>query len=816
MKVLYCGLRVHFFLLIYCITAITEIFSSAPIVIQGKGAQKSRSITAGYAQLQTRSLSDPIAKEVFKGMQAENSQQKENVINEYNRRLELEKIKLDLEKIKTDNPTAFSAVESAASSRGISLSSLIRSPGGGGAGGSSGNITPGPDETAFEEIRRNHADALEKLRSSEQKIQDLERQLGSSAVTAILASMPATSSSDIVPINHLQQSYIHMIQDISALASTGNGSAVQNDYDELGQLLSSIEIAIPENHADGHLTEEKRDELLAITRSGFDIVSRYQELKFEAFENKIREATSLRKLKDVVLTDIFYQVFFEKMSEIKIRIVNLDVLEQSLDCTALYLDFAKALIGLNIYSPEKVVTGLTQILNQNEVMLNAKIKVRDAEIYREYLPSLESTATFINSKYFAYAEQKSRGSISKENDFAFVPVPLQLMRTPLALFALLKTTFTDKEFNDIQIIDQSLKYLTKEQTKAFFAYLYRINEDFSEISKAYVDMTLGSTPIQQIDVKNLMQLVKKRIKVLVKEEAENPNFSPAFKDKSRLREFSESIDDLANGTIKIKILKRKLKSAQEAFNTRLSSVTMQGLLETKRNVDAMRDDISNQRSAMLAGTIESIEKFNRTVTAKGGIDSVDQSQEQELLELLETMQQTQKNIEDKASFPIRDLIANSNATYSTGETLLNSTAAPSAAGSSLAAAIPPIGGGGHSSAALSSAAGSSLVAAIHSVGGGGGSSSVSAFVRPAPPRRKVAGGGPAKTAPVLASASPQEYENDLNELERKANEKSTAGTITASDLAGYMTRIEAARANIAEPNLAAAGMKIRSLKRDLK
>jgi len=173
-------IHVAFFLLFCCV--FTEIFASAPITITGIGRDKSDSAAAGIEELKKRKPSDPIARELLSAMPSRKFKEQELLINEYNRRLELEKIKNKVD------PTVYSAFESAASSGGISLSSLISSPGGGGAGGSSGNITPGPDEAAFEEIKRNHADALEKLKSSEQIIQDLERRLGSSAVTAILES----------------------------------------------------------------------------------------------------------------------------------------------------------------------------------------------------------------------------------------------------------------------------------------------------------------------------------------------------------------------------------------------------------------------------------------------------------------------------------------------------------------------------------------------------------------------------------------------------------------------------------------------------
>ncbi|MCX7353144.1 MAG: hypothetical protein NTW22_07795 [Proteobacteria bacterium] len=211
--------------------------------------------------------------------------------------------------------------------------------------------------------------------------------------------------------------------------------------------------------------------------------------------------------------DIFYETFLAKMSELEIRILNLDVLEQSLDATKLYLEFAKGLIELNNYPPVKITKGLTQFLNLNQRALNKKIEEREEAIILEYLPSYEEVRRETDDKYTRYIEQKSGGTVQRNDDFSFVPIPIQLSRSYLAFFLLGKTTFTDKKFNDISIFDQYFIYLTKTQTKALFVYLCNINKHFSEYSKRFIEVTLSTAvPVQQSDVKELIQTLRKRLK----------------------------------------------------------------------------------------------------------------------------------------------------------------------------------------------------------------------------------------------------------------------------------------------------------------
>jgi len=346
-------------------------------------------------------------------------------------------------------------------------------------------------------LERELDEAKERLKSSEQRIQELEARMGQEAIGAIhdnIGSAGAIANGGTIggkikldAIGHLRQSYLDMIDDLGGQQESSvveDSEMVRKKVEETAAIFAG---------ADESNIEEVRAQALALTQSTFDIVSKYEELKIDVFERKVRDAITLEALKKIVIDDIFYDVFLSKMSELELRILNLDVLQQSLDLTKLYQDQLEQLIKLNLYSPSKL-SAIRQFLTTNENMLGRKIEERDEAIRDEYQLSLLAVKQKMDALYAEYQLRALTPPIPKEYDLAYVSVPLQLMRSPIAFFLLAKSDFTDKKFNDIQILDQSLIYLTREQTRAFFVYLYDVHTNFSAYKKRFEEVTLASPP----------------------------------------------------------------------------------------------------------------------------------------------------------------------------------------------------------------------------------------------------------------------------------------------------------------------------------
>lgn len=517
--------------------------------------------------------------------------------------------------------------------------------------------------------------ANQKLRTLEQKVMDLEANLGQEAIGAIHENASSgggnTSSTPIVttgrlisrnPIEILQQAYLGMIDDIG----NQGDSSIQDDAKAIRDILQEIELLF--NETDEGKIENVKTRASQLSFKAFEIVQQYEDLQFAHFERKIKEATKLDILKKVVIDDIFYDVFMGKMSELEVRILNLDVLEQSLDLTKLTMNQMQGLVDLNIYAPAKLSV-LRTFLTKNETTLMLKIEERDAAIREMYQPSLEEVKDEIDIMYAEYCKQKEQSkTIPRKYDFAYVAVPLQLMRSSLAFFLLAKTDFTDKKFNDIQILDQSLAYLTRSQTRAFFVYLYDVYTNFSKYKKMFEEITLSSPPpIQQQDVQNLIKIFRNRLKTYFmdykirsepsdgeaaqqnteKTAAEKPQFNPAFNDRRYFREFAESINSFTDGTCTINAIKRQLKPLFSEINDRLSGVTITG-------IEAVMQQETTERVKMLQKTKETIEKFTQLVTQQGGIDAISTTNIPQLKELIEEMKAAQKDINDK-EFPAAKL-----------------------------------------------------------------------------------------------------------------------------------------------------------------
>ena len=220
------------------------------------------------------------------------------------------------------------------------------------------------------------------------------------------------------------------------------------------------------------------------------------------------------------------------------------------------------------------------------------------------------------------------------------------------------------------IFDQYFIYLTKTQTKALFVYLCDINKHFSEHSKRFIEVTLSTAvPVQQSDVKELIQMLRKRLKTLTNEEAEKPVYSPAFNDRKLLRAFAETIDDLCTGAYTMKIIKDRLKSAQGDFNGKLKGVTTQGIATVNSS-----GSLSENQVKMMTKVSHVIELFNQRVPKHRGIDSLSNVEIPAILELVDTMKHAQKEINDK-DFPIRRLITESS-DYKLGDLILEAAVVP--------------------------------------------------------------------------------------------------------------------------------------------
>ena len=634
------------------------------------------------------------------------------------------------------------------------------------------------------QLSKELKEAQERLKTTEQRLQELEARLGQEAIGAIHESEPATAMTlgRVIKLNaleHLQQSYMGMIDDIGQASE----SSVQEDSKTIRENLEAVTKIFPDAEINETELGDIRSQALTLTESAFDVVSRYEDIKIDVFRRKIGEAKNLAILKRTVIDDIFYDVFLSKMSELELRILNLDILQQSLDLTKAYQEHLQRLIELNTYAPAKL-SPLRQFLTLSENTFKRKIEERDAAIREAYQPSLVTVQEEINQKYAEYQKGKLAGRIPKEYDFAFIPVPLQLMRSPLAFFSLAKSDFTDKKFNDIQIMDQSLIYLTREQTRAFFVYLYDVSINFSEYKKKYEEMTFTSgPPLQQKDVQELIKVFRNRLKTYFsdnkkrtevneseetidqsteKTAAEKANFSPAFNDRKAFREFAELIDDLITGTYALKVIKKQLESLRVEFNHKLSGVTVLG-------IESVIQTETNERVQMVQKILGTIEKFNLHVPQQGGIEAVTSQNIPQLKELISEMKTTQKDIDDK-NFPIRKLIEKST-DFIEGSKILESAVV-------VIAKAPP------------------AVAKIST-----------------PIKRPPAPGRPAI---ALVAPSAESLTTELDSLAQQLEEKRTSSTIAEAKYQELITRIQAARDNVTADALQQAQMKIKSLKRDLK
>lgn len=637
-------------------------------------------------------------------------------------------------------------------------------------------------------------EAKELLKSSEQRILELEARMGQEAIGAIHGNVAVVELATyrggaggrvkLDAIGHLQQSYLDMIDEMGSQKE----SSVQEDSEIVRKKV--VEVTKIFEDIDESRVNEARDQALTLMRAAFDIVSKYEDVKLDVFERKISDATTLETLRKTIVDDIFYDVFLSKMSELELRILNLDVLQQSLDLTKLYQNQLEELIKLNIYSPSKL-SSFRQFLTNNENMLGRKIEERDAAIRDEYQPSLITVRTRIDELYAEYQRQgghmlplPKKEKEKQEYDFAYIPVPLQLMRSPIAFFLLAKSDFTDKKFNDIQILDQSLIYLTREQTRSFFVYLYDVHTNFSAYKKRYEEITLASPPpLQQKDVQELIKIFKNRLKTYFldyksragsegeageiaqeqsaeKTAAEKPNFNPAFNDRKAFREFAMLIDDLISGAITTKIIKKELESLRIEFNHKLDRVTIKGIDTVMQSEPT--------HAQVVEKTLRVIEKFAQLVNQQGGVDAITSASTPQLKELLGEMKTVKKDMNDR-TFPFKKLIQSST-DFKEGSKILESVV--------VITAPPP------------------LVAKV-----------ATPIKKPAPPVGR----------PAMSLGAPLSAENLTTDLDQLAIQLETKkASLDAAKYDDYKTRIQAARDNVTDDALQQAQMKIKKLKTELK
>ncbi len=549
------------FVLLLEITAADLPSVQTEIQISGTGAARNRSIKAGFSTLQSRE--DHTALSLLQTMPYNNFPQKEALINAYNAQLK--------ERQQAQRLAEAAGLEKDKHHTLESLVSALHEEHYAYGGDDSLSITNTEVATAPKPAVRQQLVKL--LREYEERLKKLEKEGGHTSRQEILEGA-ALGSSGNVSLDMLLGSYYKAIEDIEkqSQALTDIQRAffqIQSLYKGAFELTKKAvkEIAGPKGKKiteDIFIIEDDALEgVLALMETSNELVSKYKKIKFEGIVKRMKSAASPEK-RVTVLQSVFDDLYITPISDELMRLSNTEHLQQSLKFTTLFEQQVTAIKTLGIY-PEQEFVQVIGVLSKATTKFLNDIKENDRQTYEECLPLLEREAKLL----------------SEVEDFSLLPMTLALFQEPMALFLLFRPSSNVNviPFGSIERIEREIEYLTEQQKKALFAYLYFISFNFQEVSQKYLKSTLlSATPITPKDIAELIEIVKQNMKAA----GQLKLFQPSPSDQGSLGKFSLRVRSLISGEAREKAIVEKFNTEQQYLRNMLNGITPEKIEGYKR------------------------------------------------------------------------------------------------------------------------------------------------------------------------------------------------------------------------------------------
>ncbi len=530
------------------------------ILISGTGAARSQSTIYGFQILQNRT--DNIALSLLRTMPYNNAKQQYDLINAYNAQLK--------EKQQAQLLAEAAGLEKEKHHTLESLVSALHEEhyayGGNGSEPSTVDIVAAPPP-------RKRQQLIKLLREYEERLKKLEKEGGHTSRQEILEGA-ALGSSGNVSLDMLLGSYYKAIEDIEKQSQALTD--IQRSFFEIQSLYKSTlelakksvkETAGPKGKK---ITEEilvieddALDVVLALMETSNDLVSKYKKIKFEGIVKRMKNAASPEK-RVTILQSVFDDLYITPISDELMRLSNTEHLQQSLKFTTLFEQQVTAIKSLGIY-PEQEFVQVIGVLSKATTKFLNDIKENDRQTYEECLPLLEEEAKLLR----------------EIEDFSLTPMTLALFQEPMAFFLLFRPSSNVNviPFGSIERIEREIEYLTEQQKKALFAYLYFISFNFQEVSQKFLKNTLlSATPITPKDIAELIEIVKQNMKAA----GQLKRFQPSLSDQGSLKEFSLRVKRLISGEAREKAIVEKFNTEQQYLRLMLNGITPEKIEDYKK------------------------------------------------------------------------------------------------------------------------------------------------------------------------------------------------------------------------------------------
>lgn len=261
---------------------------------------------------------------------------------------------------------------------------------------------------------------------------------------------------------------------------------------------------------------------------------------------------------------------------------------------------------------EAVFVKIAGVLLQDKTSFALQIQKNDEQACQEYMKFLK-------------AEEEG---LKLVQDFSVLPITLSLFRSPMAFFLLAKRhpNITVVPFEIMDRVSSEIDYLTLDQRKALFAYLYDISLRFQAVTLEYQSNTLLSTAIKVDDAAYLIEEVRKRLK-----DSNIKTFTPSSTDMGDSTRFCTKVADLVSGRTRRKAIIDGFLSERSILKGKMQGVT-------REKIEGYHTVNSVATEASIVGSVIGIWDLIQSDDAVGSIDlDLLLSQRNTLMELRKTL-----------------------------------------------------------------------------------------------------------------------------------------------------------------------------------
>lgn len=552
------------------------------VIISGIGGAKLLSGRNAIDELRKRASrekdKDTAADELLKKMPFASITEQELLVAAYNKTLEAQRLAQAAGLANPKQHTSNESVKQALAQEQFAFTDLVPSS----SSGNGAMVATGSDTTL--KLQFGGLDMLfkaknggvrplliEAFRELAKKYAELEKASGQQQFRDVLSGRPIGSSGNVT-LDLMLGSYYQAISDLEKQSQVF--VAIQKAFYEVQSLYAEalkkgkeiVTIIIigkgrQLEEVELHIEDADLDDVISYMQTAHDIVSRYKQTSFAGIEKRMRNAKSSPQKRASELKDIFDNLYVTPLSDELARLSNSEYLQQSLQLTRVFEQSMAALKATKAY-PESDFTQATGVLSAAATKFANQIRENNRVTYEEYLPVLDQQRTLLGK--------------NSADDFALLPMTLRLLQEPAAFFMLAKPSENVKilPFCNLGRITRELEYLSIDQQKALFAYLFYISDKFPEASGKYLEQTLlAATPLVQSDVDSLLEEVRQHLK----SGAQQSGYTPSASDQESLKQFAVRVAGFMTGDTRTKAIQSGLEHERTQLRQLLQGINAEQL-----------------------------------------------------------------------------------------------------------------------------------------------------------------------------------------------------------------------------------------------